>query len=278
MTGPLIAFQLGPLTIYWYGIILMTGMLVGGTVAAFEAKRRGENEDHVWNILMVAMLLGIVGARLYHVFSSPAGGNLGWAYYRVHPEAILFIWDGGLGIYGAIAGGLIGVLLYTYRNKLNLWRYLDIGAPALLIGQAIGRWGNWANQELYGPPTTLPWGIPIDQYHRIPPFDNLVKYPLTTHFQPDFLYESLWSLAGVILLLAAARKLAGKLKEGDLFLAYLVWYPLGRLWVEALRPDAWRIGNIPTAQIISVVLIVIGIVLLLARHLKRRTLKSAESG
>jgi len=278
MTGPLIAFHLGPLTIYWYGIILVTGMLVGGYVAAFEAKRRGEKEDHVWNILMVVMLLGIVGARLYHVFSSPAGSNIGWAYYRVHPEAIFFIWDGGLGIYGAIAGGLIGVLLYTYRNKLNLWRYLDIGAPALLIGQAIGRWGNWANQELYGPPTTLPWGIPIDQYHRIPPFDDLTRYPLTTRFQPDFLYESLWSLAGVILLLAIGRKLAGKLKEGDLFLAYLVWYPLGRLWVEALRPDAWRIGNIPTAQIISVVLIVIAAGSLLVRHLKRPTLKRAESG
>jgi len=278
MTGPLVAFHLGPLTVYWYGIILVTGMLVGGYVAAFEARRRGENEDHVWNMLMVVVLLGIVGARLYHVFSSPAGGNLGWAYYRVHPEAIFFIWDGGLGIYGAIVGGLIGILLYTHRNKLSLLRYLDIGAPALLIGQAIGRWGNWANQELYGPPTTLPWGIPIDQYHRIPPFDDLTRYPLSTRFQPDFLYESLWSLVGVILLLAVGRKLAGKLKEGDLFLAYLVWYPLGRLWVEALRPDAWRIGNIPTAQVISVALIVIAVVLLLVRHLKRPTLKPDESG
>jgi len=278
MTGPLAAFHLGPLTVYWYGIILVTGMLVGAYLAAFEAKRRGENEDHVWNMLIVVILLGIVGARLYHVFSSPAGGNVGWAYYRLHPAAIFYIWDGGLGIYGAIVGGLIGVLLYTYRNKLNLLRYLDIGAPGLLIGQAIGRWGNFANQELYGPPTTLPWGIAIDQYHRIPPFDDLTKYPLTMHFQPDFLYESLWSLVGVILLLVIGRKFADKLKEGDLFLAYLVWYPLGRLWVEALRPDAWRVGNIPTAQIISVVLIVIAAVLLLVRHLKHPTLKPAGPG
>lgn len=278
MTGPLVAFHLGPLTVYWYGIILVTGMLVGGYVAAFEARRRGENEDHVWNMLIVVILLGIVGARLYHVFSSPAGGNLGWAYYRVHPEAVFYIWDGGLGIYGAIVGGLIGLLLYTYRNKLSLLRYVDIGAPALLIGQAIGRWGNWANQELYGPPTTLPWGITIDQYHRIPPFDDLTRYPLTTRFQPDFLYESLWSLVGVILLLALGRKFGDKLKDGDVFLAYLVWYPLGRLWVESLRPDAWRIGNIPTAQIISAVLIVMAVVVLLVRHLKRPTLKPAESG
>ena len=278
MTGPLAAFHLGPLTVYWYGVILVTGMLVGAYVAAFEARRRGENEDHVWNMLIVVILLGIVGARLYHVFSSPAGSNIGWAYYRLHPAAIFYIWDGGLGIYGAIVGGLIGVLLYTYRNKLNLLRYLDIGAPGLLIGQAIGRWGNFANQELYGPPTTLPWGIAIDQYHRIAPFGDLTKYPLTTRFQPDFLYESLWSLVGVILLLVIGRKFADKLKEGDLFLAYLVWYPLGRLWVEALRPDAWRLGNIPTAQIISVVLIVIAAVLLLVRHLKHPTLKPAESG
>ncbi len=277
MPGPLVAFHLGPLTVYWYGIILVAGMLVGGYIAAFEARRRGENEDHVWNMLIVVILLGIVGARLYHVFSSPAGGNVGWAYYRLHPAAIFYIWDGGLGIYGGIVGGLIGVLLYTYRNKLNLLRYLDIGAPSLLIGQAIGRWGNFANQELYGSPTTLPWGITIDQYHRIAPFDDLTKYPLTTRFQPDFLYESLWSLVGVILLLVLGRKFAGKLKEGDLFLAYLVWYPLGRLWVEALRPDAWRIDNIPTAQIISLALIVVAGASLVVRHLKHPTLKPAES-
>jgi phosphatidylglycerol:prolipoprotein diacylglycerol transferase len=197
------------------------------------------------------------------------GGNVGWAYYRQNPWAILAIWDGGLGIYGAILGGLIGILLYTYRYRLSLLRYLDIGAPALLIGQAIGRWGNFANQELYGPPTTLPWGIPIDQFHRIAPFDDLTRYPLTTRFQPDFLYESSWNLIGFILLLVLGRKLAGRLKDGDLFLMYLIWYPLGRLWVESLRPDAWRIGNIPTAQIISMALIVLAVVILVIRHLSR---------
>jgi len=278
MPGPLSAFRLGPLTVYWYGIILMTGALVGGYVASLEAKRRGEKEDHVWNILVIVVLLGIVGARLYHVFSSPAGGNVGWAYYRQHPVAIFYVWDGGLGIYGAIAGGLIGILLYTYRAKLSLLRYVDIGAPALLLGQAIGRWGNFANQELYGPPTTLPWGISIDPYHRIPPFNDLIKYPLTTRFQPDFLYESLWNVIGCILLLVVGRKLAGKLKEGDLFLAYLIWYPLGRLWVESLRPDAWRIDNIPTAQIISVVLIVIAATLLVIRHTSPAQPRPAEQG
>jgi phosphatidylglycerol:prolipoprotein diacylglycerol transferase len=269
MIGPLVAFRLGPLTIYWYGIIIMTAALVGGTIASFEAKRRGENEEHIWNMLILVVLLGIVGARLYHVFSSPAGSNLGWAYYREHPWAVFEIWNGGLGIYGAVIGGLFGILLYTYRAKLNLLHYLDIGAPALLIGQAIGRWGNFANQELYGPPTTLPWGITIDQYHRIPPFDDLSQYPLTTGFHPDFLYESLWNLVGFSLMLMLGRKFSNRLKDGDLFLIYLIWYPLGRIWVESLRPDAWTIGSIPTAQIVSAILIVIASIALAIRHRNR---------
>ena len=276
MPGPLVAFRVGPLTVYWYGIIIVTAVLVAGWVAAFEAKRRGENEDHVWNALIIVVLLGIVGARLYHVFSSPAGGALGWEYYREHPEAIFQIWNGGLAIYGAVAGGALGILLYVYRAKLNTWRYLDIGTPALLIGQAIGRWGNYVNQELFGPPTTLPWGIKIDEFHRIPPFHNLSQYPLDMRFHPVFLYESLWNLVGFVLILVAGRKWADKLKEGDLFLAYLIWYPVGRLWVEALRPDAWKIGNIPTAQIISVVLIVVAVTALVLRHRPQPKAQPAE--
>lgn len=120
------------------------------------------------------------------------------------------------------------------------------------------------------PPTTLPWGITIDQYHRIPPFDDLAQYPLTTRFHPDFLYESQWNLVGSALLLILGRRFASRLREGDLFLAYLVWYPLGRLWVESLRPDAWTIGSIPTAQIISIVLIVVAAMMLVIRHRKPR--------
>jgi len=270
MNGPLVAFRLGPLTIHWYGIIIMTAALVGGTIASLEAKRRGENEEHIWNMLIFVILFGIVGARLYHVFSSPAGSNLGWAYYREHPWAVFEIWNGGLGIYGAVVGGLLGILLYTYRAKLNLLHYLDVGAPALLIGQAIGRWGNFANQELYGPPTTLPWGITIDQYHRIPPFDDLSQYPLTTRFHPDFLYESLWNLVGFGLMLILGRKFSNRLKDGDLFLIYLIWYPLGRIWVESLRPDAWTIGSVPTAQIVSAFFIVVAAAALVIRHRHRQ--------
>jgi phosphatidylglycerol:prolipoprotein diacylglycerol transferase len=276
MPGPLVAFRVGPLTVYWYGIIIVTAVMVAGWVAAFEAKRRGENEDHIWNALIIVVLLGIVGARLYHVFSSPAGGALGWEYYREHPEAIFQIWNGGLAIYGAVVGGVLGILLYVYRAKLSVWRYLDIGTPALLIGQAIGRWGNYVNQELFGPPTTLPWGIKIDEFHRTSPFHVLGQYPLDMRFHPVFLYESLWNLVGFVLILVAGRKWADKLKDGDLFCAYLIWYPVGRLWVEALRPDAWKIGNIPTAQIISVALIVVAVVALVLRHRPQPKAQPAE--
>ena len=276
MPGPLVAFRLGPLTIFWYGIIIVTAALVGGYVAAFEAKRRGEDEDHVWNMLILVVILGIVGARLYHVFSSPAGGEYGWAYYREHPEAIFQLWNGGLGIYGAVAGGMLGIILYAYRAKLNISRYFDIGAPGLLMGQTIGRWGNFVNQELYGPPTTLPWGLKIDEFHRFPPFNDLTQYPLEARFHPVFLYESLWNLAGVILILVIGRKWAAKLKEGDLFLGYLIWYPVGRLWVESLRPDAWKIGAIPTAQIISAVLIVAAVAALIVRHRPRPQAPAAQ--
>ncbi len=269
MSGPLVAFRLGPLTIYWYGIIITTAILVGGYVASFEARRRGENDEHVWNMLIFVILFGIIGARLHHVFSSPAGSNLGWAYYREHPWAVFEIWNGGLGIYGAVIGGLLGILLYAYRSRLNLLRYLDIGVPALLIGQAIGRWGNFANQELYGPPTTLPWGIAIDEYHRILPFNDLSQYPLTTRFHPDFLYESLWNLVGFSLVLMLGRKFSDRLKDGDLFLIYLIWYPLGRIWVESLRPDAWAIGGVPTAQIASAFFIVVAAAALVIRHRNR---------
>jgi phosphatidylglycerol:prolipoprotein diacylglycerol transferase len=268
MGGPLVAIKIGPVSVYWYGIIIVTGVLLGAYIASAEARRRGEDTEHVWDALILVVITAIVGARLYHVFSSPAEG-LGWAYYRENPVDVLFLWNGGLAIFGAFAGGVVGVLLYAYWRKLNVLRWLDIGVPGLLAGQVVGRWGNFLNQELYGPPTTLPWGIPIDQYHRISPYNNLTAYPLSTHFHPVFLYESLWNLVGLVVMLVASRRLAGWLKEGDLLAAYMVWYPLGRLWVEALRPDAWMIGQVATAQVISLVLLLVGVGIMAWNHRPR---------
>jgi phosphatidylglycerol:prolipoprotein diacylglycerol transferase len=163
---------IGPLPVRFYGIIIVTAALIGGFIATREARRRGENTERIWDALIWIVIAGIIGARLYHVLSTPAGcaENVpfcGFPWYRNHPiDAIIGITQGGLGIFGAIIGGLIVVVLYVRRYKLSLARYLDIAAPALLIAQAIGRWGNFVNQELYGPPTDLPWGLAIDAPHR----------------------------------------------------------------------------------------------------------------
>jgi phosphatidylglycerol:prolipoprotein diacylglycerol transferase len=270
MTPDPIAFEIGPITVYWYGLLIATGALVGAWLASLEAQRRGWDPDHVWNALVICLILGLIGARLYHVISSPAGGAQGWAYYREHPLDIIRFWQNGrltgisgLGIYGAIIGGLLGIWLYTRFSGLNFLNWADLGVVGLAMGQAIGRWGNFFNQELYGEPTSLPWGIPIDQAHRLPKFQGL---PPDTRFHPTFLYESLWSVMVAGVLLYLARRFEDRLLPGDLLLAYLILYPFGRFLTEFQRPDAWTIAGIPTAQIIAVVSIVASAALLAYRH------------
>ncbi|MFQ5813179.1 MAG: prolipoprotein diacylglyceryl transferase [Anaerolineae bacterium] len=269
-----IAFHLGPLPVHWYGIIIVVATLVGAYVANLEAKRRGLDPDHVWNALLLCLILGIIGARLYHVFSSPRGGMAGWDYYRQNPIAILQIWHGGLGIYGAVAGGILGVYIYARLNKLSFLQWADIGASGLILAQVIGRWGNFVNQELYGYPTSLPWGITIAPPYRIPPYDDLAVYPADTRFHPVFLYESLWNLLGFLLLMYVARRYSKRLLDGDILCLYAIWYPVGRIFVEALRPDAWLIRGIPAAQIFAAIAIVISGAAILYRH--RRARSAAE--
>ena len=277
-----ILFQVGPFVVRWYGLLIVCGALAAGYVAGIEAKRRKEDPDHAWNILIWCLILGIIGARLYHVFSSPVGASRDFNYYFIeHPftklnffgvavyfPSALLIWEGGLGIIGALLGGILAILIYTRRHQLNLWRWLDITAPGVILAQAIGRWGNYFNQELYGPPTNLPWGILItDANQRIPPYNNLTTYPLeTTLFHPVFLYESLWNLIGFVLLIWLGRKYARKLLDGDIVSGYLIWYSVGRIPLEILRPDAWTALGIPVAQIVSVLLILIGLGLIYYRR------------
>jgi phosphatidylglycerol:prolipoprotein diacylglycerol transferase len=274
-------FYIGPVAVHLYGIIIVTGALLGAYASTFEARRRGEDPEHVWNGLVWALIGGILGARLYHVLSSPQGTDIGFRYYfhtnpfdtiRVLGLAIpfptaLMIWKGGLGIFGGIAGGVLAVVIYLRRNHLSVWRWLDIGAVGLILGQAIGRWGNFINQELYGPPTSLPWGLSIDAEHRLPPYDNLSRFPLeTTRFHPLFLYESLWNVMIFAILMVAGRRYRDRLKDGDVFSLYLIGYSVGRILVESLRPDAWVVSGIPVAQIVSVALIVLGVALMVWRR------------
>jgi phosphatidylglycerol:prolipoprotein diacylglycerol transferase len=264
-----IAFEIGPIVVHWYGLLIVIGVLAGGLVATREAKRRDEDPEHVWYGLIWCIIFGFLGARLYHIFSSPADGTGGFRSYVEDPIAIFCVWDGGLAIFGAIAGGVVGLLLYTRRHRLIPWRWLDIAAPGLVLAQAIGRWANFINQELYGPPTRLPWGLTIGAEHRIPLYSDLTRYPVDkTRFHPTFLYESLWSLGVFVFLMWSGRRWAHRLRDGDIFLAYLALYGMGRLWIEQLfRPDAWALGNgLAVGSLISMVVALAAGLLLVMRH------------
>jgi len=236
-----IAVRLGPLAIHWYGVIMATAILLAALVGTAEARRRGENAEVGWSMLLWVAIGGVVGARLYHVIHE-------WAYYAAHPALIPQVWIGGLGIPGAIAGGVLALFIYTRINRLPTARWLDIFVIALPLGQAVGRLGNFVNQELYGPPTDLPWGIPIAAAHRIGEWTNLNLYPVdTTRFHPLFAYEALLSLATLGLMLWISRRFARRLYDGDMLLIFIMCYGLVRSCLETFRVQNWLIAGIPTA-------------------------------
>ena len=253
----------GPLYLHFYGILLLTGVLAGAYLASREAQRRGINPNHVWDSLMWVLVCGIVGARLYHVFTPPPSmiaAGLTTAAYFADPIKILEVWNGGLGIPGAIVGGLLGLWLYTRRAKLDFLPWTDIVAPSLALGQAIGRWGNYVNQELYGKPTNLPWGIYIDLAHRVP------GYTQYDRFHPTFLYESILDGLVCLALLWAARRFGQQFKPGSVFLLYLVLYPAVRFCMELLRLDSSGLGDINVNQTLAVVVGLISAALLFIRQ------------
>jgi phosphatidylglycerol:prolipoprotein diacylglycerol transferase len=271
-----VAFRLPILgiPIYWYGIIVVACILLGSYVASLEAKRRGQNPDHIWNGLILVIVFGLVGARLYHVISSPQGLVRGFEYYRQHPVEIFMIWQGGLGLFGMVAGGVLAIFLYAWWQKLDFLVWLDIAAPALALGQAIGRWGNFFNQELYGYPTTVPWGIPVGLPYRLPQFVNL---PETTRFHPTFLYESIWNFLVFLILMIVPRRYEDRLLKGDVFLLWCILYPLGRILVEFQRPDAWMLGPIAAAQAVSLGAIIIAASIMVYRHRFRKPALERET-
>jgi len=282
-----IAFRLGPLAFHWYGIILIVGALVGAYVASREAKRRGEDPSHAWDALFYCLLGGILGARFYHVLSW-------WEVYSRDPRLILRFTSGGLAMYGAIAGGVAALYLYCRLNQLDFLRWLDIGAPGLIMAQAIGRWANFVNEELFGYPTALPWGIRLSREAVL--WANLPQLAGYSKFHPLFLYESLWNLVVFVLLLWVGRRHQARLFRGDIMLLYGILYPFGRFFLEVLRPgypgppwwplrhplshlflevpsepNTWNIGGIRVAQVLALVSILSCLALLLYRRRRANT-------
>ena len=280
-----VIFEIGPFSLNWYGIFIVGGAVLAAWFSGLYAARGGDDPDHVWNILAWSLIGGIIGARLYHVFSSPVNG-LGWEYYREHPLDIVNFWNGGLaglGIYGGLVGGVLAVILYCRVNKLSPVRFLDYIAPNVLIAQAVGRLGNWVNQELYGPPTSRPWAFHINpEYPCQPPpvmlppgvqpcaapniTDGTRLWYANNGYHPTFFYEALWNVALFGLLALLIWRYGERLRRGDGSLLYLVAYGAGRFWVEMFRPDAWVIGQMATAQWIGLACVVGGLIVLIVRH------------
>ena len=264
-----VAFEIGPVQVHWYGIFIATAALLGAWLATRVARWLGEEPDHAWSMLLVVMIAAIIGARLYHVVHM-------WEHYLANPIEIPQIWNGGLGIPGGVAGGAVGVLLYTRPRGLNAARWMDIAAPALLLGQAIGRLGNFVNQELYGPPISLcgtefppclPFGIRIDALHRAETGWDAGTFPVeTTQFVPLFAYEAVLNLIGMAVILFVIRRFAPRLFAGDAVAMYIMWYGAVRTLLETYRVNNWTILGVPTAMWLGIIGFVLAAAWLVYRH------------
>jgi phosphatidylglycerol:prolipoprotein diacylglycerol transferase len=267
-----IAIRIGPLEVNWYGVAYAVGLAAVYFLLTRLAARRGRDPELVANGMLVVALAALIGGRLYHVIDQ-------WQLYRDNPLAIVLPPYSGLGVYGGIATGTIAGWLYVRRKREPFWEWADIVAPGLFLMQAIGRWGNFFNQELYGPPTNLPWGIAIQCKNRIEayacPAGSDPNATLGQHFHPLFLYESLAGLLGMLFLLYLGSRQRQRVRPGDLLFVFFIWYGVVRFALETLRSGNWTFFGIPTAQLVSLAFIAVGIVGLIVRHRSRRP---AEAG
>lgn len=245
-----VALDLGFIQIYWYSIFIFLGVFFGGLVILRETKRQNINENFIVNLIFYTVIFGLIGARLYYVVF-----NLD--YYLKYPFEILEIWNGGLAIHGGILFGLLTVILYTRKYHAKTLKVLDILVVGLILGQAIGRWGNFFNGEAYGAITTL------EHLQKLGLPDFLIQgmYINGAYHQPAFLYESIWNIFGFFALLIVRRY--KYLKNGQLTGVYLIWYSVGRFFIEGMRTDSLMLGSFKMAQIMSIGLIIIGILMLI---------------
>ncbi len=275
-----IIFEFGPLALRWYGILLVTGMMVATYIASRYVARKGQDGDAMWDMLVAVLIPALIGARLYYVFIQSPRGPGGLEYFLANPIAILQIWNGGIHIFGGFIFGAIALYLFTRWRKLPLLIYLDGVGLGMTLGQSIGRLANFINQELYGPPTTLPFGLAIDEGSRIAPYNDMVQYPASTRFHPLFLYESLWNLIGFFIIFWISRRFEDDLLPGDIILMYLIWYPLGRFFIEFVRTDSWFFPGTPfnVVHLLSAIAVVGSAVTLYIRHRNGGHRKSSRRG
>lgn len=250
-----IALNFLGIKIYWYGIIISAAFLTGFLVLMHYVKKFGYNQNNILDLVLIAAPSAIVGARLYYVIFK-------FSDYINNPIEVFKVWHGGLAIYGAVLGAIIATIIYCRVKKLNIWPILDMAAPGFIIAQAIGRWGNFINQEAHGGETTLPWAMTINE-------NGIIK---SVH--PTFLYESLWDITVFALLVIFYRKF--KKVDGEVFFAYIGLYSLGRFWIEGLRTDSLYLGFFRISQILALVFIVFSIVVSAVRRRKLKPRDKSE--
>jgi phosphatidylglycerol:prolipoprotein diacylglycerol transferase len=250
-----ILVHLGPVPVYWYGICYALGLAAAYLVLNAEARRKALDADLIPNGMIIIAVAALIGGRAYHVIDQ-------WALYRDDLPKIFLPPYTGLGVFGGLITGTLVGIAYIRWHRQSVFAWADVIAPALFAMQAIGRWGNFFNQELYGPPTKLPWGIPIECVHRIAAYP-CSTYPFdTTRFHPLFLYESLAGLLGLVVLLLLARRAAHRLHPGSLLAIFFIWYGIVRFALETLRADNWTWNGIPTAWLFAGPFILAGLLLL----------------
>ena len=245
-----IAFSIGPISIYWYSIMIVLGILVAIFLIFNEAKRHDINKEFLINLVFYVLLFGIIGARLYYV-----AFNLD--YYIEEPLEIIKVWNGGLAIHGGIIAGAITLIVYCKKWKVSVLKMFDISAVGLIAAQAIGRWGNFFNQEAHG-------GVVSKAFLQklyLPKFIIEGMNIEGVYYHPTFLYESVWCLIGLIIMLILRRRNYNK--TGEMIGFYLVWYSLGRLFIEQLRTDSLMLGTMKVAQLVSIILILLGLGLII---------------
>jgi phosphatidylglycerol---prolipoprotein diacylglyceryl transferase len=265
-----VIFEVGPFALRYYGLCIAIGVAVATWLTARELVRKGYDGALALDALFFVVPLGLIGARIYHVITD-------YDLYDGNPHSffpgVFEIWNGGLGIYGAVIGGFLGLLLFARLRGINPLVLADAAAPGLILAQAIGRWGNYFNQELFGHPSNLPWAIEIAPENRPPGFAN------ETTFHPTFLYESIWNVLVFFVLLFVARRFADSLKNGDIALLYVCLYSVGRFFVETLRVDpAFLIGDFRGNLFVASVLALTFALILFLRHAGRSSPRKRPSG